>query len=239
MTNILIFGGSRGLGAALSAGLAVDGDSVWLVSRGRPDTLDRSDGVRRTWIQADLSAPQQAAETIAAALADTPIDVLAYNAGIWEDNAFSSDYRFDDVSVQDNINILNVNLTSAVVCIQALLPNLRRAAHAKVILIGSTSGLENIRAPEVAYTASKFGLRGVAHALRDGLRRDGIAVTCINPGSFSSMPYEAGADAVIARHGDTLIPVQDIVNVVKCVVSLSSATVIKEIDMPSMADLTA
>jgi short-subunit dehydrogenase len=54
VSNILIFGGSRGLGAALSGGVPVRGDKAWLVSRGRPDLDDRG-GVQRVWIEADLS----------------------------------------------------------------------------------------------------------------------------------------------------------------------------------------
>ena len=185
MTNILIIGASRGLGLALSIGLAHTGDTLWLVSRTRPESLDRSDGITRRWIQTDLNMPLDAASSISAVLDGQAIDVLIYNAGIWEPGSFGGDYQFETVSPQINLNIINVNLTAAVACIQAVLPNVKAASNAKVILIGSTSGLENVRAPEVAYTASKFGLRGVAHALRESLRKDGVAVTCINPGTFS------------------------------------------------------
>lgn len=239
MASILIVGASRGLGLALSIGLANTRDSLWLVSRTRPESLDRPDGIVRRWIQADLNKPLEAASTIVTALAGQAIDVLIYNAGIWETGSFGGGYQFETVSPQMNIDVINVNLTAAVVCIQALLPNVKQSSNAKIILIGSTSGLENTNCPEVAYTASKFGLRGVAHALRESLRHDGIAVTCINPGTFSYVPYDDGPDAVIAATGNAVIPVQDLIAVIRCVMSLSKAACVKEIDIPSFADLTA
>src|ERR1044071_3487327 len=98
MTNILIFGASRGLGSVLSAGIVTAGDNVWLVSRSRPETLGRNDGVKRVWIQADLASPSAAALTISQTLTDSCIDVLIYNAGIWEEHAFDSRYNFEEVS---------------------------------------------------------------------------------------------------------------------------------------------
>lgn len=239
MANILIIGASRGLGLALSIGLGKVGDWLGLVSRTRPESIDRQDGVTRHWIPADLNAPQEAAADIVTALAGKAVDVLIYNAAIWEAGSFGGGYQFETVSPQMNIDVININLTAAVVYIQALLPHVKQAANAKIILIGSTSGLENTNCPEVAYTASKFGLRGVAHALRESLRADGVAVTCINPGTFSHLAFDDGPEAVIAKTGKAVMPVHDLIAVIQCVMRLSEAACIKEIDMPSFSDLTA
>jgi short-subunit dehydrogenase len=216
MANILIFGASRGLGAAFNMGVPQAGDALWLVSRGKPDVSER-DGVKRVWIQADLSQ-REASERIASALGNTWLDVVIYNAGIWEGSAFSRRYDVTAVSDDENERVITVNLTSAINCLGKLLPNLRQSSNAKVILIGSISGLENTRMPEVAYSASKFGLRGVAHALRESWRQHKIAVTCINPGSI----------------GD--LPASDLVEIVKCLMRLTNRTCVKEIDVPAMND---
>jgi NAD(P)-dependent dehydrogenase (short-subunit alcohol dehydrogenase family) len=63
---------------------------------------------------------------------------------------------------------------------------LRQAQNPKIIFMGALSGLDNFPAPEVANSASKFGLRGVVHALREELRKDRIAVTIINPGNIAT-----------------------------------------------------
>ncbi len=221
MTNILILGASRGLGAALNLGVAQAGDTLWLVSRAQPE-LGNNDGAQRHWVPVDLSRIG-AGEQLKNVLGDTHLDVVIYNAGIWEHNAFGRHYDVQEVSDGETHRIITVNLTSAITCLQRLLPNLRQSQSAKVILIGSINGLENARMPEVAYSASKFGLRGVAHALREHWRQHRIAVTCINPGSI-----EGGG-----------ILYDDLVEITRCLMRLSNQTCVKEIDVPAMNDSNA
>ena len=149
------------------------------------------------------------------------LDVMIYNAGIWEDSAFSSAYDFEKVSDAENERVLQVNLVSAITCVQKLLPNVRQSANGKIILIGSINGLENTRMPEVAYNASKFGLRGMAHGLREVLRKDKIAVTCINPGWIG---------------GSGGVPYSDLIEIVRCLMRLTNRTCVKEMDVPAMSD---
>jgi short-subunit dehydrogenase len=235
MSNIIIFGASRGLGAGLAEGIPQVGDTVWLVSRGRPPHLETADGITRHWLQVDL-AQETAADQIAEALGRQRLDVIIYNAGIWESDAFSSNHQFEAVTAAENQRILTVNLLAAVHCLHALLPNVRQSTSGKIILIGSTSGLENVRGPEVAYTASKFGLRGVAHALRENLRADHVAVTCLNPGSLNtSTPLTAGVEAA-GRARPDCVPMIDMVAIVRCLIQLSPYTSVKEMDIPAMLD---
>lgn len=126
---------------------------------------------------------------------------------------------------------------SAVSSVHALLPNLKKASHAKIILIGSTSGLDNEGCKAVAYTASKFGVRGLAHSLREYLRKDGITVTCINPGSMATdLSFDNGPEAAIKKHDGKRIPVHDIVSLVKTIAGLSSASCVKELHVPALND---
>ena len=234
MASMLIFGGSRGLGAALSWSLPARGDRVWLVSRGRPD-LDDRDGVRRIWIEADLSA-RGASAAVAAAFGDAALDLVIYNAGIWEHNAFRDSYDLMAVDDAETERIIAVNLTSAITCIRALLPNLRKAPAAKVIFIGSTSGLDNSSGREVVYAASKFGLRGVTHALRENLREDGIAVTCVNPGNIGTITVDSGVASAHPHEDRAMIPLQDLIAIIRCLIGLSNASCVKEIDVMAMTD---
>lgn len=216
--NYLILGASRGLGDAYARHLLRAGDTAWLVSRGRPQ-LESSDGVTRHWEAIDLSSPD-CGERVKQMLGDARLDVVVYNAGIWEHNAFGASYDFASTSDEENARIVTVNLAGAIATLKRLLPNLRQSDNAKVILIGSINGLENNRMPEVAYTASKFGLRGVAHALREHWRQHRIGVTVLNPGSIGP--------------GD--VSHADLVAVTRCVIDLSNGSCVKEIDIPSMSD---
>ncbi len=222
--NILITGASKGLGEAYAKHLGRTGDTLYLVSRSKPSTLELQDQVQRIWLEADLTAPH-IHEKI---LAQVPeLDVLIHNAGTWESTAFSRDYQFEAVPEAETRSIIELNLTAPILLTQAFLPMLKYSSNPRIILIGSTNGLENSAMQEVAYNASKFGLRGIAHALRETLRQDQIGVTVINPGSI-------GWDGNVST--DFLIPPIDIVNLTRTILEMSRQTVVKEVDMPAMQD---
>jgi short-subunit dehydrogenase len=226
MATYLITGASRGLGELLQFKLPKKKDVVYLISRSRP--VLAKDDIKRQWIKADLS--QAGVATINAnEIGDEPLDVFIYNAGIWEHTAFSENYHFEDVSEEETIQIMNVNLTSAILIIQKLLPNLRKAKNAKIVFIGSASGKAYSRGSEVAYVASKAGLLGVASSLRENLRKDNIAVTIINLGNFGML--RGGAD--VSNGG---IPGKDLLKVIRTVIDMSPFSCIKEIDLVAMDD---
>ncbi|MGV2962531.1 SDR family oxidoreductase [Paenibacillus sp. AGC30] len=236
MKNIIVFGASKGLGDAFVRGVPQSGDKVWVVSRSKPESLSVEDGVERIWIQADLSE-LQAAEQVASQLQGETLDVLIYNVGIWEKEGFEEHYTFDKDEPADISQLIHVNVTSTIVCIQALLPQLRQSEAGKIILIGSTAGLSNASSSQVSFVASKFAIRGITEALREHTRNDRIAVTCINPGELAAeIPYEDGMERALAEYDGTRIPLQDMVAIVRCIISLSKAACVKEINMPALTD---
>lgn len=236
MKNFIIFGASKGLGEAFVNGLPEKGDHVWVVSRTYPNSLNIEDGIEKYWIEADLAKPD-ASTLIANTLNDVTIDVLIYNVGIWESKGFRDDYNFENDDPAEIANIININVTSTITCIQKLLPNLKKSDNAKIFLIGSTAGLEHNDFTQVSFTASKFGLRGIGNSIREHVKKYGIGVTCINPGEIATqIPLEDGIEKVLSTYGGTQIPLQDLVSLVKCVMNLSKASCVKEINMPAMLD---
>ena len=230
MRETVIFGASRGLGAALAEGVPEPGDTVWCLSRSRPRCLDLGDGVTRHWIEHDLADPGRF-ETVASQLGQRRIDLLIYNAGIWEQSQFEA---APDAEIRA---IVDTNLTSLLLAARHLMQALRRSPSARVVLIGSTSGLENEGTTSVAYAATKFAVRGVGHALREALRRDGIPVTVISPGSMATdIDFAAGRQAALDAHAGQRIPVQDLVDIVRLICRLSPAACVKELHLPAVAD---
>lgn len=233
--TFLIYGVSKGLGKALSQNLPNQGDRVIGISRTRPQYLDQYPQLE--WVAADLSQPQQAVDKVKSVVQNEVIDCIIYNVGIWEQNAFTEEYSFETSSPTEITNLITTNITSCILSIQSVIENLRLSKNAKVILIGSTWGLDNHNGREVAFSASKFALRGVVHSLRETLRADNIGVTILNLGYLAS-EYDNGEDRewVIKETNGELIPLQDVVSAIRFVLSTSSATCIKEIDMPAMQD---
>jgi short-subunit dehydrogenase len=230
VANHLILGASRGLGAALVEGLPRRGDRVFGLSRSDPAWNRRKSAIRRDWIEADL-CELGAVQNARRAIGKGPIDALIHVAGIWDEAAFE-EMHDDEIA-----EILDVDLRAFLAFTRGLAPNLRRADHAKIIAIGSTNGLDNGDMTAVAYSAAKFGLRGACQALRQHFRQDGIAVTCLSPGSIASdVAYGDGTAAALKKHRGKRMPVADIVAMTRCILDLSPAACVKEITMPALKD---
>ncbi len=235
--NFLIYGASRGVGGGFAAGLPTAGDHVWLVSRSRPEVLDHpSTGVSYEWIAADLSQ-HASAELVAEAVGEADVDVLIYNAGIWEKHGWSADYDFATNPPAENAAIMAVGLTVAIHCLQKMIPNVKQPDRANIILVASVNGLDNNGSRQVAYNSAKFGLRGAAHALREELRSDNVAVTVLNPGTIANhISYHAGDQAVFDSDAQGQMPISDMVKLVQAVLSLSPRACVKEIHVPALQD---
>lgn len=236
MMNIVIIGASRGLGHAMSVGLRKPGRHLYLVSRSEPQVMKGSDKSNYTWIQADVAA-DTFTQTMKSSLQNVPVHVLVYNAAVWEKNTFRGNYQITDDSEEVLRNIISINLTGAILTVQALLPNLQAAKASKIILIGSTSGVDGNRTKAVAYSASKFGLRGVNNALRENFRGTNINSTILNLGDLSTnIPYGEGKEAVVNQKGYSIIPLQEVMDILECIINLSPATLVKEMDIPGSRD---
>lgn len=232
MPSTLVVGGSRGLGAALAQGLSDRDAPNWVVSRTTPPFISDPTFQHISWIQADLRQPRQAAAAIGEAIGDAAVRDLVYNAGIWEKTLLPN------VPAEEIEDIVNVNLTSALTVVQRILPNIRSQEGGSIVLIGSTCGVENEGAQVAAYVSTKFGLRGLAYALRETVRKDWIRVVCISPGGTATdVDYQDGVDAALLKYNRKRIPVADIVELIRCVTNLSVATCVKEIIVPATSDL--
>ena len=127
--------------------------------------------------------------------------------------------------------MIAVNLVAPIRLVKALLPALRRSENPKIIFMGALSGRDNFPGREVANSASKFGLRGVVHSLREELRSRSdsegvsqqISVTVINPGNVGTPEVLADLAADNLLDGEA-IPLTDILSIIDCILSLSRAT---------------
>ncbi|XGU18360.1 SDR family NAD(P)-dependent oxidoreductase [Rhodococcus sp. 3Y1] len=160
MARAVVVGASRGLGRALIEGLRSDGDEVLGISRRRPDGFDVSE-----WIEADLTDPVTAANSIDQELVGG-VDTLICNVGIWEGDAFTTDYAFAEQSDMEMLEMINANITATILLLKRLIPRMIGRPRPRIILTGSTSGLPRSGRPEVAFGASKFAINGIADALR-------------------------------------------------------------------------
>jgi len=230
--TFLIYGVSKGLGKAIVKTVPKPTDTIYGVSRTQPKEIPNLN-----WICADLSKPEQAVSDVKTAIGQQKIDVLIYNVGIWEQQAFSEDYNFENVSAAEIHQIININITTCIQSIQSLIENLKHSDNAKIILIGSTWGVDNHNGKELVFSATKFALRGIAQSLREILREHLIGVSVLNLGYLAS-EYEINksTQAILEETKYSLIPLSDVIQAIHFIISTSKAACIKEILMPAMLD---
>ncbi|MFN3073238.1 SDR family NAD(P)-dependent oxidoreductase [Acinetobacter sp. TY2] len=231
--NFLIYGVSKGLGKAIIQSIPESHDVIYGISRSIPISM-----ANLNWIEADLSSSETSVYQIKEIINDNKIDVLIYNVGIWETNAFTDEYDFEKISPLEINQMISTNITTCIQSLQALLKNLRASNNAKVILIGSTWGVENHNGKELIFSATKFALRGVAESLKEILRNDLIGVSILNLG-YLATEYEidTAIDKVLKETDYSLIPLADVIHAIKFIMSTSKGTCVKEILMPAMKDI--
>jgi NAD(P)-dependent dehydrogenase (short-subunit alcohol dehydrogenase family) len=94
------------------------------------------------------------------------------------------------MSLDDFRHQIEVNLIGQVAVTQALIPALRQA-RGRLVFISSIGGL--VATPYMSpYHASKFGIEAVADSLRLELRRFGVAVSIVEPGSVATPIWDKG-----------------------------------------------
>ncbi len=186
----VVTGASAGIGAATAAALATSGFDVILGARrlDKLETVARSTG--GTARPLDVTSPESV-EAFAAACPDT-VDLLVNNAG----GALGLE-PIEESSDADWRAMWEANVLGVARMTRALLPALRRAPRAHVVVVGSIAGFETY-AGGAGYTASKHGVRAVTRTLRLELLGEPIRVTEICPGitetEFSLVRFRGDRD---------------------------------------------
>ncbi|GAA4332222.1 SDR family oxidoreductase [Variovorax defluvii] len=194
--RILLTGGSGGIGAAAAARFVNAGASVMLVGR-TPEKLstqahalsrDAAPGTPRVqWCTADLTQAAEL-EELGEIAAEWGCNVLVHCAGA---PSFGPLESLDPV---DMAQVLHTNLLAPMLLTRALLPHLRRLQRAQVICVGSVLGCIGLPGYSV-YSATKFGLRGFAEALRRELGDSSVRVQYLGPRSTRTPFNSAGVEA--------------------------------------------
>lgn len=176
MRNVVITGGTRGIGAACTRLFAENGDRVFAVYRDDDVAAEKiAAQTGAITVKADIS-DENAADVISDAVhAYGKTDVLINNAGI------SIIKLFSDTTPEEWDRIFAVNVRGTYLVTRALLPDMISAKRGKIINISSMWGQTGASC-EVAYSASKAALIGFTKALAKETGPSGICVNCVCPG---------------------------------------------------------
>lgn len=188
--NIIITGGSSGLGLELAQYYALKGNNIGLIAR-NPSKLQSaveqlqalSPNIKIICHSADVGNPEAAGEAISQ-LGESlgGIDLLINSAGILHED------RFEETDIENFREVMEVNLFGTINIIKAALPYLK-ASQGQVVNIASMAALTGVFG-YTAYTASKHALAGFTESLRYEMKPEGVTVQLICPPEFESPMVE-------------------------------------------------
>jgi short-subunit dehydrogenase len=194
----VLTGAASGIGEQVAYGLAHRGSDLVLVDVDESRLEPVAARIRtshpalnvRTLVAdlADRAAVESVADRVLAEQA--AIGLLVNNAGI------ALGGRFDQVSVDQFEQVMNVNFRAPMLLTHALLPALTATPGGHLVNVSSLFGL--IAPPgQSAYCASKFALRGLSESLRSELVDNGVGVTTVHPGGIKTRIAES---ALVGSH---------------------------------------
>ena len=177
----LVTGASQGIGRTVALRLAKDGATVAVAARNQEKLNElvseiNTAGGKAAAFALDVADEEQVKATIKSVIAQFgKVDILVNNAGITRDQLVMRMKRADWDAV------LQTNLTSAYLCIQAVMSSMLKQRWGRIINITSIFGKMG-QAGQANYSASKAGLIGLTMAIAREVGSRNITCNAIAPG---------------------------------------------------------
>lgn len=193
-TVALVSGGARGMGASHVRALVAEGARVVfgdiLDDEGKVVAEELGDA--SLYVHLDVTQPEHWEEAVETAEREYgPVDLLINNAGIV---AFGP---VDAMEPAEFRRVIDINLTGTYLGMHYVVPSMKRAKGGVMINVSSTAGLMGY-ANISAYSASKWGVRGLTKSAALELGKDGIRVVSVHPGPIRTPMIEGLGEDIAA-----------------------------------------
>ena len=200
----LVTGASRGIGARVAERLAGAGARTWLLARSPAALAEVASRIGGTALVADVADEA----SLAGAL-----DRLRLDAGGSPDLVVNAAGVFGLAPVARETTEsfdahLAVNLRGAFLVVRALLPAMLERGSGLIVNVGSVAGRKAF-ADNAAYSASKFGLRGLHEVLLEEVRGTGVRATLLEPAATDTSlwdPVDPDSDPALPGRDAMLAP---------------------------------
>ena len=198
---VMITGPAKGMGAAVTAAFAAERARLALIGRDR-EAIEpvaasaKSVGSEAIIVHCDLTDPQQCADAAAKTKAafGGRIDVLVNVAGgsgpIGKTGVETTPEEFDA--------IVTLNMNGCFHTMRSVLPTMMAQRYGKIVNVGGTFGMRG-RAGRMAYSASKWGLRGITKSFALEAGPYNINVNCVAPGMVDGPRFREKVCADMAK----------------------------------------
>jgi short-subunit dehydrogenase len=178
----VVTGASSGIGYELAKQFAQNGYDL-LITAEDPGIAEAATGLSRDngphvqSVQADL-ADYDGVEELVAAITATgrPVDAIALNAGRGAGGDFAR-----QTDLRDELNIIDVNVTSTVHLAKRVLPAMVERGEGRVLFTSSIASTMP-GSFQAVYNASKAFVQSFSEAIRNELKDTGVTVTSLMPG---------------------------------------------------------
>lgn len=224
----LVTGATLGIGRATAVALGRAGYKVGVCARNaaRVDALVaelRAEGIAASGHAADVANPADVAALVEQVTRELgPVDVLVNNAGIAILRPFA------ELTLDDWDATMATNLRSLYLVTREVLPGMRARKNGFVVNVASLAG-KNAFAGGTAYVASKHAVLGFSKTLMLEVRKDGVRVLAICPGSV---------DTELMRNQSTLSPnmqailqPEDVAQVILDALRMPARALVSEVDI--------
>jgi NADP-dependent 3-hydroxy acid dehydrogenase YdfG len=220
--TIMVTGASSGIGRATVERLLEHGYRV--IGLARDFSKFECDAVDFIAVSVDLSVLDELPVRLEAIISDHgPVDAVVCCAGT---GRFGS---LEEFSFRQIGKLIDLNLTSQIYVVRALLPAMKRRGAGGIILMGSEAARSGGKRGAV-YSAAKFGLRGLAQSLRQECASSGVRIGIINPGMVKTEFFDALDFAPGEEECNYILP-GDVARAVLEMLESRPGTVIDEINL--------
>jgi 3-oxoacyl-[acyl-carrier protein] reductase len=197
----MITGPAKGMGAAITQAFAAEGAYLALVGRDKAAIEPVAKSVKAAGgaaivVPCDLTVPQDCADAAEKAKAayGGRIDILVNVAGgsgpVGKTGVETTPEEFDD--------IVKLNMNGAFHIMRGVLPTMIDQRYGKIVNVGGTFGMRG-RSGRLAYSASKWGLRGITKSFALEVGQYNINVNCVAPGMVDGPRFRDKVCADMAK----------------------------------------
>jgi 3-oxoacyl-[acyl-carrier protein] reductase len=179
--NIIITGGSLGIGKETARTLVQKGANVLITGRSESRLIEAKHYTGAKIIEFDISDHENISDNAVECIdiLDGRVDALINNAGIGVRKSI------DELNIEDFLKVFNVNVFGLALFTKEIVPHMIKESYGTIINIGSTASLKGYKNGSI-YSSSKFAVRCLTQCWQAELRPHNIRVCQLNPSEVTT-----------------------------------------------------
>jgi NAD(P)-dependent dehydrogenase (short-subunit alcohol dehydrogenase family) len=227
-STAFVTGATQGIGRATAFALGRAGYRVGVCARTAPKVEAlvaelRADGSEAAGAAADVADPEQVRRGVGQVVEQLgEIGVLVNNAGVLIARPF------EELTLEDWDVTMATNLRSLYLVTREVLPGMRRRREGTIVNVASLAG-RNGFAGGTAYTASKHAVLGFARSLMLEVRKEGVRVVTVCPGSVDTGLLVD--QPMLTPNRERILQPEDVADAILHTVRLPGRALVSELDI--------